>query len=330
MEADPAPTDPIPVFLHIPKTAGSTVTAVLRANEPGARTKSIANVFKGGGGVKRGAAFKGLYKNQGARLAAARILSGHLPLGSRGQLPPERDYEFFTFLREPVDRTLSHYFQVLITTAGRRRVKQPPIALDATLEEAVASGHIFSDLQTRMLSGFADPFDEVTDEMLAAAKRNLREELSFFGLAERFDESLLLAKLRLGLGSVLYEAGHRVNDERPRGEQIPAELRAAAERCNGFDIELYRYAQELFASAPELERLEFKLELAALRAATGREDEVGGPPPGFDGGGDAWSGLVGERVAGLRRERDLVEARAALLELGDRAEAASERIAEIA
>ena len=57
-----------------------------------------------------------------------------------------------------------------------------------------------------MLSGLTEPFGEVTDEMLEQAKHNLREELVFFGLTERFDESLVLAKRRLGFRSILYRS----------------------------------------------------------------------------------------------------------------------------
>ena len=52
--------------------------------------------------------------------------------------------------------------------------------------------------------GCAEPFGEVTDEMLEQAKHNLRDDIVYFGLTERFDESLVLAKRRLGFRSILY------------------------------------------------------------------------------------------------------------------------------
>ena len=129
-----------------------------------------------------------------------------------------------------------------------------------------------------MLSGVPEPFGEVDDEMLEQAKHNLREELVFFGLTERFDESLVLAKRRLGFRSILYRTSGRVNTSRPRGEEVPKELVEAAEACNRYDIELYRYATELFEAAPEREELEFEVELAALRAAKA-EGERSRPRP---------------------------------------------------
>src|SRR5215211_9386877 len=138
--------------------------------------------------------------------------------------------------------------------------------------------------------------------MLAQAKRNLAEELVFFGLTERFDESLVLAKRRLGLKAILYRSSGRVNPERPRGDEIPAEVRRAAERCNRYDIELYRHAKELFERELEPRDLEFEVDLAALQAAkTDGEPEVQAPvPESFGGDEEAWGMLVGATATAQR------------------------------
>src|SRR5215211_6548020 len=143
--------------------------------------------------------------------------------------------------------------------------------------------------------------------MLAQAKRNLAEELVFFGLTERFDESLVLAKRKLGLRAILYRSSGRVNPERPRGDRIPAEVRRTAERCNRYDVELYRYAIELFESELEPRDLEFDVEVAALRA--GKEDgelEVQTPvPASFGGDQEAWRMLVRATMTAQRLEQQL-------------------------
>ena len=116
--------------------------------------------------------------------------------------------------------------------------------------------------------------------MLEQAKRNLREELVFFGLTERFDESLVLAKRRLGLRSILYrspasdarpaQATGRVNTDRPRGNDVPRRRARGRRACNRYDIELYEYAEELFEAAPERQELEFEVEVAAAARREGR------------------------------------------------------------
>jgi hypothetical protein len=295
---------PLLVFVHIPKTAGTTLRTVLNMNEPGSRSRALGNVFKGGGGLNK-APIARLRAGKGPDLTRVRLVRGHVPLGIREYLPkhlPEgRELRCFTFLRDPIDRTLSHYFAIRETGRGYRL---PPLAADAALEDALEGGYLHDNLQTRMLSGLPEPFGEVDDEMLERAKRNLRDELAFFGLTERFDESLVLAKQRLGLRAILYGSSSRVNTSRPRGDDISAALRRAAERCNPYDIRLYRYAQELFDNAPERQGAEFQVEAAALHAAKdhGEIKLDAPPPPAFSGDDQAWRMLLDARAGLLRME----------------------------
>jgi hypothetical protein len=298
------------VFIHIPKTAGTTLRAVLNRNEPGKRSLALSNVFKGGGGTTM-APIGRLRKDKGPDLTGVALVRGHVPLGIREHLrkylPKQRkELRCFTFLREPVDRTLSHYFAIR-ETGGWTGL--PPLAADATLDDALACGYLHDNLQTRMLSGLVEPLGEVTEEMLEQAKHNLREGLVFFGLTERFDESLVLAKRRLGFRSILYGSSGRVNASRPRGEHVPAEILRAAERCNRHDIELYRYALELFDKAPERQELEFEVELAALRVAKANPgDNVETPPPHTYPGKDRdWRILLNAAVNLMRTEWELAE-----------------------
>jgi hypothetical protein len=293
------------VFVHIPKTAGTTLRTVLGMNEPGARSRALGNVFKGGGGISKSLIDR-LRKDKGPDLSGVGLIRGHFPLGIREHLPrylPRgREVACFTFLREPADRTLSHYFAI---REHGRGYQLPPLPAEATVEDALERGYIHDNVQTRMLSGLAEPFGEVDQEMLERAKDNLREELVFFGLTERFDESLVLAKRRLGFRSILYKTSGRVNVNRARGDEVPAELREAAQACNRYDIELYRYAEQLFETAPERQELEFDAELAALRAAKANGDGEStsiSVPASYGGDEQAWTMLVEARAELLRLE----------------------------
>jgi hypothetical protein len=313
---------PLLVFVHIPKTAGTTLQAVLNMNQPGARSRALANVFKGGGGLSK-VPMDRFRRDHGPDLKdGVRLIRGHIPLGIREYLPSERELRFFTFLRDPVERILSHYYSIRDRREGEdepARYAESPLPPDPTLDDALAAGYVHDNLHTRMLCGDPEPFGEVTEEMLEAAKRNLREDLAFFGLTERFDESLVLAKRRLGLRSILYRSSGRVNPARPRGGAVPAELRRSAERSNRYDIELYRYARELFETRLSSRDLEFEVELAALEAAKadGEPDVKTPVPASFGGDEEAWRMVVNATAAAQRLEQQLagVASRAA----GDRA-----------
>jgi hypothetical protein len=294
---------PLLVFVHIPKTGGTRLRAVLDLNEPGQRTRVLRNVFQGGGGLSE-APIEELRRQKGPKLHRARLVRGHVPLGIRDYLPQDRELRCFTFLREPVDRTLSHFFQVreMHDESGPRRL--PTLPADATLDDAVQAGLIHDNLHTRMLSGLAEPFGEVSDDMLERAKQSLREGLAVFGLTERFDESLVLLKRRLGFHSVMHRSRGRVNATRPRADEVPPALLRAAEQCNRHDIELYRYAEELFDAVPERGEEEFEVDVAALRAARSEgEIEDPGPAPASFGGDDAvWRMLIEAKATVMRLE----------------------------
>ena len=125
---------------------------------------------------------------------------------------------------------------------------------------------IFDNLQTRMLSDELDPAATVTDEMLEQAKGNLGEVFLAFGLSERFDESLVLIMRRLGLARATY-VRQRVSD-RPRGNDVPPDVKSSAERANSFDIELYRWAAGRFDRVIADQDAGFELALASHRLET--------------------------------------------------------------
>jgi hypothetical protein len=337
------PDEPLIVFVHIPKTAGTMLRAALRINEPGARQRRVGNVFKAGsGGAKVGAEYQRLRKQ--GKLDGVRLITGHFPLSIRTYLPQDRELRCCTMLREPVDRTISHYFNIREASArqpGQKAWALGPLPEAATLDDAVQGGYLYDNLQTRMLSGGADPFGPVTAEMLENAKRNLTHGLVSFGLSERFDESLVLTRRRLGLRTVLVQVGEReqsrhrsggrVNPERPRGDEIPREMRRSAERCNLHDLELYRYAQQVFDDAPEPSELAFKIEVAALSAAraSGDIDLSVAAPPEYSGDETSWRFLLEASALSLRRERELAEVSALSQELTQHGDDVLRKLAEL-
>jgi hypothetical protein len=287
------------VFIHVPKTAGSTFAAVLRENFPNG-VHNIGNAFMGSGGFDS-RTLRRLGDAPALRTRGIQVLAGHLPFSVRGQLAP--DTRYITFLRDPVERTLSQYYGLL--KPNRRR----PLPGDGSLEAVLSDGEvIYDNLQTRMLSDVAEPVADVDDSVLEQAKQNLRSRFTGFGLAERFDESLVLFKRLLGLRTIVY-VQQRVST-RPRGSEVPEESVRIAEHFNRYDIELYRWAQETFGQAVAGEGIDFAADVAALQVA--RSGDLSPAPPEAGDRDALWELLVSARSELLVERRDIARsARAA-------------------
>jgi len=264
---------PLTVFIHIPKTAGTTLNDVLRTNFPPGTVRSFGNVFAGAGRVSVGPVWR-LQQSGHVMTRSIHLLGGHIPYGVHEFLPA--DSRYITFLRDPIERTLSHYYRLM---SMHRSSPFPGLTGEPTLEQMLEEREfLYDNLQTRMLSGLAEPFDDVTDEMLEQAKENLDTGFAAFGLTDRFDESLVLLKHRLGLRSVMY-VSKRLTTTRPRTAESKAELTPVAERFNAYDIELYRWAAKRFDETIAQQGTDFAVDLAALKAAVSGGSTILSPPP---------------------------------------------------
>jgi hypothetical protein len=235
------------IFIHIPKTAGITLRYILDAQYDRASHYKID-----GERIEESVAeFRRLPESEKKHI---RVLTGHMPFGLHEALPQACHY--VTLLRDPAERTISHYYFVLRepTHYLYHRVTDARMTLGDYLLSGVAPE--LDNGQTRYLSGALDlPFGACNRTHLAAAKQNLRRHFAALGLVERFDESLLLIRRRLGWGSVYY-ISQNVAPDRARAETLTRYEQAAIERVNALDYELYDYACLLFeeqrACYPEL------------------------------------------------------------------------------
>lgn len=133
--------------------------------------------------------------------------------------------EFFTFLREPLARTASHY-QHQIQRMGRTDRLEDWMRMD-----------VYRNFQTRKIVGSEDA---------DAAIRVLERDFTLVGLAERFDETLVLLRRRLGGDlDIRYRRENVASDSslRDRLLEDPAS-RALLEEGNRADLRLHQWARE--------------------------------------------------------------------------------------
>jgi hypothetical protein len=179
------------------------------------------------------------------------MLKGHMGFGLHRHLPNPAVY--FTLLRDPIDRVVSHYYHVLrdsnhylhpCTEDGR-------LGLADFLKTKVPL--MFDNGQTRLVSGVWDkvPFGACDQDVLRIAMKNLDEHFALAGLTERFDETLCLLQSILGWSDDISYVRENVAQNRPRKDDLSSETLAAVFETNRLDMALYDYATQLFQEEAE-------------------------------------------------------------------------------
>ncbi len=269
------------MFLHIPKTGGGTFGPWLELHcRPGC-------FFRVGNALSRPDQFEARLPVL-ARTTGVEVVAGHFPFGQHERLP--RPARYLTLLRNPVERTLSHYHHLMkIVPAGTTKaglnphwLPAPPAGLSLS-DCLVEGGYIPPNLQTRMLCGLRSLDEQLPRGALERAKENL-SNFAFVGTIERLEEFLALMNVRLGWATLVYtRAG--TNPLRPPRADVPSEQVELLEEQNALDSELYRHATGLLDSAVERAGPDLEVELDVLRraqrAAAGESDDSweGAPAP---------------------------------------------------
>jgi Sulfotransferase family len=223
---------PVLIFLHLPKTAGSTVVRLLE-REYG--SDAVLSLYDSTFGDE----FSELAADRAAR---TRAIAGHFYFGVHEHVPGPCRY--FTFLREPIERIVSHYHFVR---------RQPKHYLYEAATSMSIGGYVEfcgaaepNNDQTRLLAGreTASLDGACSPEMLPVAERNL-DRHCVVGLTDEFDRSLLLLAHAFGWRRPYY-VKQNVSGRDRRREELDDETRGAIVARNSLDIELYRYGRELF------------------------------------------------------------------------------------
>ncbi|MEH7237273.1 sulfotransferase family 2 domain-containing protein [Bacillus sp. JJ1562] len=208
---------PLLIFMHIQKTAGSTL-------------RSILNKEFGKENTWFGRTLDELPKD---RIDELKCVGGHFEYGIHENFT--RPYTYLTMLREPVDRVLSYYYFLKNNPARSKYDEVINMDLDMFLQNYKKQT---SNYQTKRIAG-----GEIN---LEKAKQNLISDFSFIGLTERFDESLELMKKVYGLPNFKYKKSRNITQNRPSKQETPKSVIKMIEEHNELDIKLYQFVSKLF------------------------------------------------------------------------------------
>lgn len=244
------------IFIHIPKTAGSTFGSIINKLYPDDKRFVISG----------GSAVPSNYQYEAAILNFKRLdekivqkidlLVGHMPV-----IIDEKasQFKFITFLRNPVERVISDYRYVTTTPTN-------PLYLlvnDISIQEYVSRNRDLQldNLQTRLISGNLD--GEITEEDLIKAKDVIAEHFIFVAFTEYFNISLVYLKDVLNWSH--YPRFRKENVTKKHNHKITDEEISIIESYNKFDLKLYNDCLQTFLKNVENDKNHINSQLQIVK-----------------------------------------------------------------
>ena len=232
-------SSPSVIFLHIPKTAGTTLSKILDYSFQSSETLA----FDGNNHPEEIAEFIGAPEADRARY---RLIKGHLAFGLHRHIP--RDSTYVTLLRDPINRVISFYDH------ARRHPQHYlyPVLKNGSDLKGILKNRATTELfnqQTRMIAGdeWCDLNRPVDAVALERAKDNMRKHFCVVGLTEEFGASLLLIQ-RFAAIKVPFYRKQNVAPENARSDALDAETLGMVREANALDAELYEFGRDLFGA----------------------------------------------------------------------------------
>jgi hypothetical protein len=240
------------IFLHVPKTGGSTLNHVVDWNYE--RVYRMQYYHQIADFVALPAAQKRQYD----------CLRNGFYYGIHEHLPQQATY--IAMLRHPIDRFVSAYYY---TMARRRREGLPDP--DASMEQLLEQEPFQAHMQLSLLRGAAS-IDEALHTPLQAgdvgrAQQHIEDHFALAGVLDYYDQSLLLMQRKLGWSRVFYS---RRNTRRAATPPLPATLQRELEAICEPALEFYAWATQRLEAEIAAQGEAFATDLADLRRSNQR------------------------------------------------------------
>lgn len=242
-------------FMHIPKTAGTTLGVVIDPYLPRPRYPHYDALQLDSTTTKEASQYRSIVGHVAYTQVAERWQDGFTAL---------------TVLRQPLARFVSSFFQRkradnLGDNPSQRMLFEDQILKTMSLDQFVASERLkvlwsYINIQTRMLAGqisgpewrnasslteLMEKMEQQSDSWALLARQRLNK-MAFVGLTERFQDSLLLLSFTFGWRPFLDNLRMNVNPSPHRLDELDPQTMTLLERYNAMDQPLYDYASRLF------------------------------------------------------------------------------------
>lgn len=247
-------------FLHIPKTAGTTLNHIFAANF--GADKILSAYSKEETNALWEMDIKDIYNYD--------LVQGHLFISDFNSLfSSPLGANVFTFLREPAARVVSEY--KFLKNWPQQHLYKYINENNIQFSDFITSTHPLlinhgKNLMTRSLCGVGCSGPE---EMLERAKKHLLRFI-FVGITERFDEGLLILEDKMRLKDIHYAK----SNVSPFQHTLTEEEMSLIHEYNQQDMELYKYACTLFEKQVQQAGEDFQHRLKVFHTVQSRYHQL--------------------------------------------------------
>lgn len=253
------------IFIHIPKSAGSTVQSIIARKLDSSHRYLLNNQRP----LESIESLKELPTSQKEEIS---FIMGHMDFGIHTYFA--KPFKYVTIFRNPIDRVISHYYYV--KRNPHHYLYKWFIETKPDLKQYVESGKSLelNNGMVRILTGNSGfhhdpnyslyPYGKCPDSLLDEAIQNLDQFFIAFGIQEKFNESLLHISRVLKLGSMHYFS-RNVTANKPLSTSIDVNTLKVIEQYNKLDIQFYQYAEQKFMQYIQSDSSYFQRKLNHLK-----------------------------------------------------------------
>lgn len=229
-------------FLHIPKTAGTSISSALESIFPAEKTLTHAQV-------------NNVRKNPKEIFLNARFFHGHFTHDVYSKRLPKQPTFIITFIRDPIAHFISTFFHLKIdpTFTYTTRLSNDRELADEIHQNAKTmsikdflkweASTLFNNFQTRyIVRGLSDIDHQSPDEILLPAAESMLLQLPFFGITEKMEDSVALLKEALNTSNDINIGRANRSRNKPSNYKVDEETLHEIEKRTASDRRLYTIA----------------------------------------------------------------------------------------
>jgi len=235
--------DTLRLFIHSPKTAGTSFISVLEKQIYFSRFERINPTRKIHPKKFLESCSELIQSITENKFSNIEMIGGHFAYGIHRSVKAETEY--LTILRNPVDRVLSEYFYMKQKGFYHQNLIHSE-KLDIKDYLFHPETFYLNNLQTRLISGISyDEGDNITEHHYQTALKHLKDFL-VVGLTEQLSKTLALCYLKLSWDRLPVLSRSNVNKEKPAVELLSTDTIDRIRERERFDIRLYKEAETIF------------------------------------------------------------------------------------